>query len=128
MSGLFGSLMGAVESMEGGTAPGANNLVSELLSSAGGVQGVMSKLTDAGLGDKVQSWVGNGQNLQLAESEVLKVFPPDQLEALAEKHGVPQGMVAGLLAHALPQAVDQATPDGTAPAADASGSTDQGWA
>jgi uncharacterized protein YidB (DUF937 family) len=47
------------------------------------------------------------------------VFPPEQLEALAEKHGIPSGMVSQLLASVLPQAVSAATPDGTASAAPA---------
>jgi uncharacterized protein YidB (DUF937 family) len=124
MSGFFSRVMGAVGG-DAAATPGAGNLVSQLFNDAGGVSGIITKFNQAGLGTKVQSWIGSGSNIPMLASEVEKVFPPDQIEALAQKHGLPAGAVTQLLASVLPHAVDQATPDGTAPPA---GADDQPWA
>jgi uncharacterized protein YidB (DUF937 family) len=112
MSGLMGALGGLMQG--GGTAGGAGNMLSEAFNAAGGVSGIMSKFQQAGMGDKVQSWAGSGSNLPLAAEEVERVFPPQQIEAWAEAHGVPAGAASALLAHLLPHAVDSQTPNGQA--------------
>lgn len=113
LSGAMGALGGLME--QHGGAGAAGNLLSSLFQQAGGVQGIVSRFEQAGLGDKARSWVGNGENLPLAAAELTRVFPPDQIESFAAAHGVPAGVATQLLQHLLPQAVDSHTPDGQLP-------------
>ncbi|WP_419730684.1 YidB family protein [Lichenicola sp.] len=122
MSGFFsgglGSLGGLVEGSGGTNAAGG--LLSEVFNAAGGVPGIVSKFEQAGLGDKVQSWVGQGSNLPVAVEDIERVFPPQQIESFAEAHGIPAGTASQLLAHLLPHAIDNQTPDGQVPGGQAS--------
>ena len=113
MSGFLGSLEGLMQDQ--GHADAAGGLLSSAFSSAGGLPGIMSRFEAAGLGNKVQSWVGNGSNLPLAAEEVTRVFPPQEIESFAEAHGVPPTVATAMLAHLLPHAVDGQTPDGQMP-------------
>ncbi len=124
MSGMFGELEGL---LGGGVShQGVGNLLSDALSSGGGVQGLIGRADQAGLGDKVRSWVGGGGNAPVSAGEIAQIFPPAQIEQFAQAHGIPSAAVAPLLAHLLPHAVDQATPDGDAQAADQSAGIQSG--
>ncbi len=128
MSGLLGLLGGLLgggsQPAAADTAGAAGNLLSSVLANNGGVAGLLQKAQQAGLGDAVSSWVGNGANVPVSVESVLKIIPQDQIEALAEQHGVPAGMATQLLAQLLPHAVDAATPGGEVPAAGAAPSVD----
>ena len=113
MSGFLGSLGGLMQNEDHQQAAGG--LLSSAFSSAGGLPGLMSRFQSAGLGDKMQSWVGSGSNLPLAAEEVERVFPPQQIESFAAAHGVPAGVATQMLAHLLPHAVDSQTPGGQTP-------------
>ena len=114
MSGFLGTVLGQVGTLFNGVqASSAGSLIDSVLQSSGGVQGLVAKFQAAGLGEHAASWVGTGSNIEVTAAEITKVFPPAQIEAFAEQHGVPAGVAAQLLAHLLPQAVDAATPAGT---------------
>jgi uncharacterized protein YidB (DUF937 family) len=113
--GLLGGLLGGSSQKE--TTGAAGNLLSSVLASSGGVSGLVQKFQQAGLGETVSSWIGTGGNLSVTVEQVLKVIPQDQIEALAEQHGLPAGVATQLLAQLLPHAVDAATPGGAVPAA-----------
>lgn len=114
MSGILGQL----GSLFGGNAQAsAGGLLSQVINAAGGPAGIMQKFQQAGLGDKVQSWVGTGHNLPVSAQQIAQVFPPAQLDAWAQQHGLPAGVASGILAQFLPHAVDASTPDGTVPPA-----------
>ena len=119
MSGFFRGLLGNLGGLES-HAPAAQNLLSDLIDQHGGMSGLIDKLNQSGLADQVQSWASSGP-ASAAISDITQVFPSDQIEALAEKHGIPPGVVSGLLAKVLPHAVAaSAQTDGT----DGSGKTD----
>ena len=112
MSGFFGSVIGLL----GGNAHGnVGNLLSQVIDAAGGPAGIAQKFQQAGLGDKVQSWIGNGHNLPVSAEQIAQVFPPAQLDAWAQQHGLPAGVASGILAQFLPHAIDASTPNGTLP-------------
>jgi uncharacterized protein YidB (DUF937 family) len=81
----------------------------------GGLSAIVAKLEQAGFGDHVKSWIGNGQNLPITADQLRQVLGNDTVRQIAAKYNIPIDQVAEVLAHQLPLAVDQATPDGKLP-------------
>jgi uncharacterized protein YidB (DUF937 family) len=107
---LLGGMAGKSEA-SGGTDPLARAL-SGLLAQNGGIQGLMSKFSQGGLGDVFSSWVGMGQNKPVSTSQIQNVLGPDQVNALAAQLGVDPAKASGFLADYLPKIVDKLTPAG----------------
>ena len=78
----------------------------------GGLQGLLQALSQSGLGQQAQSWVGTGQNLPISPEQLMAALGGGQLEGLARQLGMTQNQAAGGLADFLPQMVDQLTPSG----------------
>jgi uncharacterized protein YidB (DUF937 family) len=81
----------------------------------GGLSAVVAKLQQAGFGDQVKSWLGNGQNLPISADQLQEVLGSDAVKQLATKFNIPIDQVAQVLARELPLAVDKASPDGNLP-------------
>ena len=120
---LLGSLFGGQDD-----AGGASSLVSvagQLIQQAGGVQGLASTLQQHGLGEAVQSWIGNGSNQAISADQLNQVLQKSGLDSVvanaAGKLGVDPGQLVGQLAQVLPHAVDHLTPEGQAPASGGGG-------
>lgn len=117
------SLLDSLGSLLGGNqGEGAGSLISvagQLIQQAGGVQGLADKLQQHGLGDAVQSWIGNGANQAISGDQLNQVLQKTGLDTVvnnaASKFGVDPGQLIGQLAQVLPHAVDHATPDGQVP-------------
>lgn len=84
--------------------------------SLGGLGGLVSKFEQAGMGDKVNSWVGAGENAPVSEGEVGDALGGDTISNLAGKLGISAATLLPLLAALLPSLIDKLTPHGTAPA------------
>ncbi len=80
----------------------------------GGLDGLVKKFQEAGLGDKIQSWIGGGENLPISADEVKRVLP-DTVNDLAGETGKGADEVAGTIAETLPEVVNKVTPDGVLP-------------
>ena len=130
--GLFDSVIGAVSGqLQGGEGlqglMGMLGAKPELLQAAtsllgndgahGGLQGLIEKFQQGGLGDVVSSWVGKGENLPISAEQLTSVLGNDTLTGLASQFGVNTSDLAGQLSNVLPGLVDKLTPDGQAPAA-----------
>jgi uncharacterized protein YidB (DUF937 family) len=83
--------------------------------SQGGLSAIVAKLQQAGLGDQVKSWLGNGQNLPITAQQLQEVLGSDAVRQLAAKYNIPVDQITQILAQQLPKAVDQASPDGKLP-------------
>jgi len=116
---MFGGLGNLLEGAIGAHPGGVSGLLNEALQDAGGLDGVVAKLNSAGLGEKVNSWLGKGPNTPLTEDEITSALGNQQLQQIATRLGIPLDAVAGTLAQHLPNAVDKASPDGTIVAAGA---------
>ncbi len=92
-------------------------VLSEVLgnSSQGGLSAIVAKLQQAGLGDQVKSWIGNGQNLPITAEQLQQVLGSDTVKQLAARFNIPVDQLAKVLAQQLPTAVDHASPDGRLP-------------
>ena len=105
----------ALGQLEGAVLPA---VLSEVLGSGGGQGGlsaIVAKLQQAGLGDQVKSWIGNGQNLPITAEQLQQVLGSDTVRQLAARYNIPVDQITQVLAHQLPNAVDKASPDGKLP-------------
>jgi uncharacterized protein YidB (DUF937 family) len=93
-------------------------VLSEVLGSKdgqGGLSAIVAKLQQAGLGDQVKSWIGNGQNLPITADQLQQVLGSDTAKQLAARFNIPLDQLTKVLAQQLPLAVDHASPNGTLP-------------
>ncbi len=68
---------------------------------------LMGKLTEGGLGDQVQSWMGDGENAPVSADEIKSALGEDQIAAASEKMGVDADTAAQQLSDALPDLADK---------------------
>jgi uncharacterized protein YidB (DUF937 family) len=81
----------------------------------GGLQGLVGKFEQQGLGNVVSSWIGSGQNLAITPDQVQSVLGEPHIAEVAAKLGLSPTDVANQLAGLLPHAVDSVTPAGAVP-------------
>ena len=105
---------GALGRLEAAVVP---VVLSEVLGngSQGGLNAIVAKLQQAGFGDQVKSWIGNGQNLPITAEQLQQVLGSDTAKQLAARFNIPIDQLGKILAQQLPLAVDQASPDGKLP-------------
>ena len=120
MSGFIGQIAGSTATLM--TALPA--LLSELLgaaegATAGALPVILAQLENAGLGDKVHSWLGHGENETITPEQVASAIPLDRRAAWAKEAGIGVEQLDVLLAHILPELVSKATPEGRVSEADA---------
>jgi len=127
--GLLDSVIGAVsssvqggEGLQGvldklGVKPELLQTATTLLGNEGGLQGLVAKFQQGGLGEVVSSWIGKGENLPISGEQLSSVLGSEALSELAAKAGLDSHALAGQLASVLPGVVDHLTPAGEVPAA-----------
>ena len=110
------AIKGALGQLEAAVLP---VVLSEVLGQGGqgGLSAIVAKLEQAGLGDQVKSWIGNGQNLPITADQLRAALGSDVVKQLAARFNVPIDQLSEVLAQQLPQAVDHASPDGKLPPA-----------
>ena len=108
--GLMGNALG------NNNAGGMIQVVAQLIEKNGGIQGLVQKFSQNGMGEVVQSWVSTGQNMPINASQIAQVFGNDQISQIAKSLNLDSSAITGQLAQMLPNVVDKLTPDGQAPA------------
>ena len=103
MSGALGGLLGPLSQLLG-LAQGA---------AGGGLPSLLAQLESAGLSERVQSWLGHGDNLPVTAAELGTVFTPEQLNVWAERAGTTPDAVLQTLAEQLPDAIAKTKPGTT---------------
>ena len=91
--GPLGQMLGLAQGMAGGALPM-----------------LLAQLENAGLSERVQSWLGHGENLPVTAQELGAVFTPEQLNAWAEHAGTTPDAVLHALSEHLPDAVARSAP------------------
>ena len=110
---LLDSVLGAVTGKSDGTqASPLVAILGGLLAQSGGLQGLMAKFSQAGMGDVFSKWVSTGPNPPISPDQVKEVVGCDQIQALAAKLGIDPNRAAEVLAEHLPTVVDRLTPQG----------------
>ncbi len=82
----------------------------------GGLGGLIAKFQQAGLGEVMASWLGNGANQSVTGDQLTRALGPDLFSQLGARMGVGSGEAASQLSQVLPGLIDQLTPHGQAPA------------
>ena len=87
----------------------------QLLQQNGGIDGLLAKFQQAGMGQQAQSWIGTGQNMPISADALSQIFGQGQLGQIAQQLGMSHQDVASGLAQTLPGVVDEMTPQGQIP-------------
>ncbi|MEO6742213.1 MAG: YidB family protein [Chthoniobacteraceae bacterium] len=109
LDGLISSLLGGLNNNQ---QNGLMSAVSGLVTSSGGIGGLLQRFNGAGLGDLMKGWISNGPNPPATAQHIEQVFSADQLDQVAQQTGLDPSQVPGHIAQILPQLVDKLTPHG----------------
>lgn len=113
MGGLGGAILGSL--LSGGNQQQGASILSTIINQMGGIQGIVARLTQAGLGQQANSWVGTGQNMPVSGTELESALGSDLIGNLAQQVGIDPSQASGMLAQVLPHLVNQMTPQGQIP-------------
>ena len=81
----------------------------------GGLGALVDKFQQAGMGDVVKSWIGNGPNQPISGDQLTQVLGSGAIGDIAAQLGLSQGDTAGHLSQMLPEIINHLTPNGQAP-------------
>jgi uncharacterized protein YidB (DUF937 family) len=101
---------------QAGLQGGLDNIQS--LFGASGLQGIVSQLTSAGLGQQVQSWISTGENKPVSGQQIQQAMDPAALKQMAQQTGMSPEQISNNVAQVLPSLIDQVTPSGKVPSTD----------
>ena len=105
----LGSLLGALGQSQGGGLAALFPLASQLLADdgpLGGVSGLIAKFQEAGLGDVLASWLGNGPQAAITPEQITQVLGSDVVRNLAAQVGLDADVLTSQLAPMLPSLVN----------------------
>ena len=122
--GLLDSVLGGLMGGGGGNSA-LSPILAEILGGLGssgtagatqpGLIGLIERFTQAGHGNTVNSWVGNGPNQPIDPSALQNVFGQGQIAQWAQQTGLNPNDLLGQLSQFLPHAINQMTPNGQVP-------------
>lgn len=81
----------------------------------GGLNGLVERFNEAGLGNVIQSWIGNGENVPITGRQLQQVLDDGHLRQISEETGLSEPVAADQLSDMLPDLVDKLTPAGHIP-------------
>ncbi|AJF74922.1 uncharacterized protein YidB (DUF937 family) [Raoultella ornithinolytica] len=111
-------LLDQIGGMLGGQAGKAEQLqaIMAWIQQQGGVQGILEKFRSGGLGEIVESWIGQQGNIPVSSDQVTSVFGSSALQDLGARLGIDPQTASSLISEYLPKIVDGLSPQGEAPA------------
>ncbi len=102
-SGLdMDSLMSAFSSLTGDSQEGGLDLGS-----------LLGKMQNSGMADMAASFLGDGENQEMADTDVVDLFGSDKISEFASQLGVSESEAVGGLRDAMPQMIDKASSGGS---------------
>ena len=81
----------------------------------GGLNGLVERFNEAGLGNVIQSWIGSGENAPITGRQLQQVLGDGHLRQISEETGLSEPVAADQLSDMLPDLVDKLTPSGHIP-------------
>lgn len=111
--GLFDEVAGAVMGkVMGGNQANMVQVAMEMFNQYGGLNGILDKFKQGGLGDLAASWVGTGENLPISAEQISSVLGSGAIAEMAEKFGITPEVLSSQIAQHLPSVIDKMTPNG----------------
>ena len=109
--------LGAIFSgLAGGNSGGTGNILLQLglsmLQQNGGLEGVLGKFRQAGMGAQADSWVSAGPNMDISPDQLQEVLGSGALSDIASKLGMSEDQAGSAMSQVLPGLIDQLTPQG----------------
>jgi uncharacterized protein YidB (DUF937 family) len=102
--------------LAGGNASGGSNpllqIALSLLQQNGGLEGVLGKFRQGGLGAQADSWVSTGPNMGISPAQLEQIFGSSALDGIASQLGVSQEQAGSTMSQVLPELINQLTPQG----------------
>lgn len=114
--GLLDSIAGTVLGKLGGEQGSITQVAMDLFNQNGGLNGILEKFKENGLGETAASWVGNGENISISAEQISSVLGNGAIADMAAKFGINPDTLSAQIAEHLPTLVDKLTPNGEAPA------------
>lgn len=104
----------------GGSNGGNSDLISSVIGnllggkSDGGIDlgSLVGGLQNGGLADIAQSWLGDGDNAEISQSQITDLLGSDKIQEAASQLGADQGDLLRGLQEMLPQVVDKSSSGG----------------
>jgi uncharacterized protein YidB (DUF937 family) len=117
LTSLIEKITGTHATVGTGQPAGLMEVITGLLTNpeTGGIQGLVNRFKEKGLGDVVSSWISTGSNLPITAEQIQSVLGNEQIQSIAQKLGLSPSDAANRLASALPEAIDKLTPNGELP-------------
>lgn len=110
-------LMSKLGGSEGGLdLSNAGDLLSGLFADGDGnfnVQSLLDQFQENGLGNLVDSWLGDGENEMVSPEQLQEVVGADKIRELASQFGSDESSLLSGLSEALPQVIDQSSSGGS---------------
>jgi uncharacterized protein YidB (DUF937 family) len=113
LSNLLGGLAGAAATDQDPAQ--AVQSVQQLIDQHGGVDGLLQKLRQGGLGEQVDTWVSTGSNAPVEPQQLANALGPDTVQQLSASTGLSIQSLLPMLAAFLPLLINHLTPSGQAP-------------
>lgn len=114
-----------IQQLLGGSTPAGGLDITKLTSllqpllrqvqSGGGLQDLLGKLQQSGMGDQVSSWLGGGSNEAVDPQALGDAVGEDKVDALAQETGMSPDEVRTGLSELLPGLVNKLSPSGQLP-------------
>ena len=113
-------LLDEIGSMLDGSADNSEQLqaIMTWIEQQGGIQGIMEKFRNSGLGEIVESWISQQGNMPVSTGQVTSVFGSPALQELGAKLGIDSQTASALISEYLPKIIDGLSPQGEAPGRD----------
>lgn len=114
LSSILGGLTGgsSASNARGGGTGLLLQLALMMLQQNGGLEGVLGKFRQAGMGAQADSWVSSGQNMNISPDQLQQVFGSGSLNDIASQLGMSQNQAGSTMSQMLPELVNQLTPQG----------------
>jgi uncharacterized protein YidB (DUF937 family) len=105
----------AAQTFAEGSSPELAQSFLDMLQQRGGLDALIRRFQEQGLGDVIASWVSTGPNQPITPEQLARVLDPEQLRELSRQAGVALSHVPEVLAALVPTLVDRLTPEGEVP-------------
>lgn len=112
---LMTDLQEKAASVLGSSNTQVTQAISQIIDECGGMDGLIKKFSDKGLGDVAQSWVSNNPNKPITADQVKNVLGMDLVQKVASRVGMTPDSLSQQVATYLPLLVDKLSPHGTVP-------------